>query len=293
MKINSYYYKVGDTKTDLGIEISGISRDVVSYMAYSKYTNEYMQNVKPCGDKQALIVVGGPMSTHSDVRNVLDTAKSSGIAVKMIGGYGAYNIARMFKNFMFEFVDIDAMTCASGLSAIHKAKQLFSVGYTDVIVYAVDIIEETQLLLFKQIGVDLLCGDGIGILHLSVDGMYDIVDTTFCYNRDTSPMSVSSEGYKKVLDNLNTEEVDLIKTHGSGTDRNTIEEISAIEHIACRKVEYKSEIGHTQGASSIVEICMMLDREEFNKALVLASGLGGFYGGCVIRRDYDYKENGV
>lgn len=285
MKINSYYYKVGDTKTDLGMEISGINRDTVSYMAYSKYTNEYVQNVKPCGDKQALIVVGGPMSTHSDVRNVLDTAKSSGIAVKMIGGYGAYNIARMFKNFMFEFVDIDAMTCASGLSAIHKAKQLFSVGYTDVIVYAVDIIEETQLLLFKQIGVDLLCGDGIGILHLSVDGIYDIVDTTFCYNQDSSPMSVSTEGYKKVVDSIDTKEVDLIKMHGSGTERNTMEEYKAIEHIECRKIAYKSEIGHTQGASSIVEICMMVDIEEFSKAMVLASGLGGFYGGCIVSKE--------
>lgn len=286
MRINSYWYKVGNCTTDLGVEISGIDRDSVSYSAYKNYTDEYAKKVTPIGDgKQALIVVGGPMSTHSDVRNVLGTAKSSGIAVKMIGGYGAYNIARMFKNFSFEFIDIDAMTCASGASAIHKANQLISQGYTDVIVYTADIIEETQLLLFKQLGVDLLCGDGVGILHISTKGKYHITGTSFCCNNDISPMSVSSEGYKKVINSLNIEGVDLIKMHGSGTDRNTEVEHEAVKGFDCKKIEYKSEIGHTQGASSVVEICMMLDREEFTKALVLASGLGGFYGGCIINKD--------
>ena len=64
-----------------------------------------------------------------------------------------------------------------------------------------------------------------------------------------------------------------------------MEEYKAIEHIECRKIAYKSEIGHTQGASSIVEICMMVDREEFSKAMVLASGLGGFYGGCIVSKE--------
>lgn len=287
MKIASYHYVTGSVLTDLGMEIPDIDRDAVSYISYKKYTNDYVSNVSPkCSyGKKALIVVGGPMSTHSDVRNVLHTAKASAIAVKMIGGYGAYSIARMFTKFDFDFIDIDAMTCASGLSAIHKARKLFQEGYTDVILYAVDIIEETQLLLFKQLGIDLLCGDGVGIIHLSTEGVYSITDTTFCYNQDSSPMSVSSEGYGKVISSLNIESVNLVKTHGSGTDRNTIEEMKAIEHIDCKKIGYKQEIGHTQGASGIIELCMMLDREEFTKALVLASGLGGFYGGCIVSKE--------
>lgn len=286
MKIASYHYVAGSVLTDLGMEIPNIDRDAVSYVAYKKYTNEYMSKIEPLGSgKNALIVVGGPMSTHSDVRNILHTAKDSAIAVKMIGGYGAYNIARMFTKFDFDFIDIDAMTCASGLSAIHKANRLFQEGYTDVVLYAVDIIEETQLLLFKQLGIDLLCGDGVGILHLSTEGEYIIADTTFCYNQDSSPMSVSCEGYSKVVNSLDTMGVDLIKTHGSGTDRNTLEEMKAIEDLDCKKIGYKQEIGHTQGASSVVEICILLDREKFTKSLVLASGLGGFYGGCIISKE--------
>ena len=286
MKIVSYHYVAGSVLTDLGMEIPNIDRDAVSYMAYKKYTNEYMSKIEPLGSgKKALVVVGGPMSTHSDVRNILHTAKDSAIAVKMIGGYGAYNIARMFTKFDFDFIDIDAMTCASGLSAIHKARKLFQEGYTDVVLYAVDIIEETQLLLFKQLGIDLLCGDGVGILHLSIEGEYIIADTIFCYNQDSSPMSVSCEGYNKVVNSLDTRGVDLIKTHGSGTDRNTLEEMKAIEDLDCKKIGYKQEIGHTQGASGIIELCMMLDREKFTKSLVLASGLGGFYGGCIISKE--------
>ena len=133
-------------------------------------------------------------------------------------------------------------------------------------------------------GVDLLCGDGVGILHISTKGKHHITDTSFCYNNDISPMSVSSEGYKKIINSLSTENVDLIKMHGSGTNRNTEVEYEAVKSFDCRKIEYKSEIGHTQGASSVVEICMMLDREEFTKALVLACGLGGFYGGCIINK---------
>lgn len=286
MKINSYFYKIADSKSNLGMIIDEINRDQVTYQSYSKITNSYCSNTVPLSNgKQALIVVGGPMSTHSDVRNVLNTAKDSAIAVKMIGGYGAYNIARMFKHFNFDLIEIDAMTCASGISAIHKAYSLFNSGYTDIIVYASDIIEETQLLLFKQLGVDLICGDGVGIIHLTSSGDYSIFDTSFCWNKDSSPMSVSKEGYCKVASSLKAEGVDLVKMHGSGTSRNTEMEIEAIKDFDCRKIEYKSEIGHTQGASSIVEICMMLDREEFTKSLVLASGLGGFYGGCIITKE--------
>ena len=41
MRIASYWYKVGNCTTDLGVEISGIDRDSVSYSAYKNYTDEY------------------------------------------------------------------------------------------------------------------------------------------------------------------------------------------------------------------------------------------------------------
>ena len=99
-------------------------------------------------------------------------------------------------------------------------------------------------------------------------------------------MSVSKYGYIKAIKELDYSNIDIVKTHGSGTDRNTKEELDALSdlRIDSKIVEYKSKIGHTQGASTIVEICMLLDNEEFSKALVLASGLGGFYGSCIVAK---------
>lgn len=46
---------------------------------------------------------------------------------------------------------------------------------------------------------------------------------------------------------------------------------------------YKKEVGHTQGASTAVELGMLLDDMVIgDKAVVLASGMGGYYGGCTV-----------
>ena len=49
MKIASYHYVTGSVLTDLGMEIPDIDRDAVSYMAYKKYTTEYMSGIEPFG----------------------------------------------------------------------------------------------------------------------------------------------------------------------------------------------------------------------------------------------------
>ena len=169
---------------------------------------------------------------------------------------------------------------------LYEAKRLFQEGYTDVIIVAVDLVDDTQELLFKQLCIDLVCGDCISVTHLATEGMASIDDVVWKWNKDSSPMSVSKEGYDKVISSLDISDVDFVKMHGSGTERNTEMEIEAIRArgIDAKCVGYKQEIGHTQGCSTIVEVCMMLDREKFTKSLVLASGLGGFYGGCIITK---------
>lgn len=290
MKIKSYKYCIG-VRVGGRVIIESIDRNKYTSQVFSKDMQDYIKSISTEG-KTALLVAGGPAVHHSDARNVSGLAVEGAIVVRSQLGYNAYNIARMF-NCDIAYVSINTNTCASSMYCLYEAKRLFSEGFTDVIVVAVDVIDETQELLFKQLSIDLVCGDCVSVTHLALDGDFSVDDVTWCWNRDTSPMAVSSEGYRKVIACLDTKCIDLIKMHGSGTSKNTEAEYEAVNEFDCRKIEYKSEIGHTQGCSSIVEICMMIDREEFTKALVLASGLGGFYGGCVIRRDYDYKENGV
>lgn len=284
MYIKNYKYIVAD-------EVVG-NRAVISKLQRERYTSQhikddlidYIKSIQVTG-KTALLIAGGPAIHHSDARNQPNKVPDGTTVVLTQMGYNAYNIARMF-TVDIDFMSINTNTCASSMYSLYEAKQLFSQGYTDVIVVAIDVIDNVQEMLFKQLGIDLVCGDCISITHLTKDeGIAKIEDVVWKWNKDTSPMSVSSKGYEKVISELDTIGVDLIKTHGSGTDRNTIEEMKTIEQFDCRKIGYKQEIGHTQGCSSIVEICMMLDREKFTKALVLASGLGGFYGGCVVSKE--------
>ena len=87
--------------------------------------------------------------------------------------------------------------------------------------------------------------------------------------------------------------MDVVKSHGSGTTRNTEVELAAIREVMVDVgvIEYKSEIGHTQGVSALIELCILLGEPDWKKSVCLASGLGGFYGGCTVRRlDGDSKD---
>lgn len=193
-----------------------------------------------------------------------------------------------------DFMSINANTCASSMYSLYEAQRLIDEGYTDVIVFAIDVVDDTQELLFKQLGVDLVCGDGIAVMHLtSASTTVKIPQVVWKWNKDTSPMAVSKEGYLKVLNELNVGGVDVVKSHGSGTTRNTQVELAAIREVMVDVgvIEYKSQIGHTQGVSAVIELCKLLEDTEWNKAVCLASGLGGFYGGCIVRRlDGDSKD---
>ena len=48
---------------------------------------------------------------------------------------------------------------------------------------------------------------------------------------------------------------------------------------------YKDKIGHCQGASGLIELCMVLDDDKLKgKILCTASGLAGFYGSCLVEK---------
>ena len=63
--------------------------------------------------------------------------------------------------------------------------------------------------------------------------------------------------------NKKPESVDVIKTHGTGTEMNNRSEKAAIEKVFnmnhCVVTSYKPTIGHTMGASGLLETCLLVD----------------------------------
>lgn len=286
MYIESYKIISSDTKL-----IDGIDRDGYMTLQFLKLTKEYLESITTEG-KTALLYAAGPAMHHSDARDVGNTTRDGSIAVKSQIGYNVYNVARACKNAKIEYASSNANTCASSMYSLHEASRLMREGYTDVIVFASDLVEASEELLFEQLGVEISCGDGLAVVHFTKDitdrSMAEISKTAWIWNADRSPMAVSAEGYSRVIEYLDVGEVDVVKAHGTGTARNNEEELEAIKSsMECNRiVSYKHRIGHTQGVSALLELCMLVEDDaiEWHTGLVLASGLGGFYGGCVVRK---------
>lgn len=285
MFIKSYEYEHGVECIDGRVKIDRIVKNSYTTQAVGDRIKQYLKSIITTG-KTALLYAAGPAIHHSDGRNIPGVTADGAVVVKSQLGYNAYSVARML-DVEIDFMSINANTCASSMYSLYEAKQLLGSGYTDVIVFAIDAVDDTQELLFKQLGVELVCGDGVVAMHLTSEPTaIEIDDVVWKWNKDSSPMSVSKEGYLKVLNELDVCDADVAKSHGSGTARNTEVELAAIVEVVgdVRVVEYKSQIGHTQGVSAALELCKLLEDIEWNKAVCLASGLGGFYGGCVVRR---------
>ena len=106
--------------------------------------------------------------------------------------------------------------------------------------------------------------------------------------------------------------IDLVKTHGTGTFSNNVAEAAGIEAgLGAQFVatSYKARIGHTMGASGLIEMLLalrdaetglargipnrtggdprFLDRDTemaIRRILILASGMGNVYGAAVCER---------
>lgn len=283
MFIEKYYYKVADTTYNDSRIISDIDRDKYMTSEYIKKFPELL-NINNYGST-ALLYAGGPASHHSDIRNIKNLAGTGSIVIKGQLGFNTFNLAKHYNN--IEYVSTNANTCASSMYCIHEAKWLLDT-YDNVIIYAEEVVDDTLKLLFKQLGIDLVCGDAVAVMHLTknrtANTIAEITDTAWTWFNDSSPMGVSENGYLKVLESIDCKDVTLVKPHGTGTPRNDSEEDKAIAKVFpnAEVVKFKNTIGHTQGASALVELCMLLDTNDNFVGVCLASGLGAMYGCCKV-----------
>lgn len=286
MYIENIIYKYGTEKLpDKSIIIPEIDRTKYMSNEYLKLVRSEIKQIKCVGTTAFLYAVGTCVHS-SDIKLNDFTKERDNVVVKSQLGTKVHKLASLFDN--VEYVSTNADTCSSSLKALHDARMLLS-EYDNVIVYTENVAVQTELKFFEQLGIDLYCGDGIAIVHLTKEKTNNsrakIVDTAWSWNREVGPMAVSQEGYSKVLNKLNCKGINLIKPHGTNTPSNNVAEIELLKKrfVGIDILDYKSEIGHTQGASTILELCLLLDEVKEYDCLVLASGLGGYYGALRIK----------
>lgn len=186
-----------------------------------------------------------------------------------------------------DYMSISANACASGLSAIHEARGLLDRGeYEEVVLYGEELTVDMQRLMFKQMKIDIEFASGAFIMKLSnKPSLLEIPDSVWKYDGGSHPFDVTVNGYDKVISPLAHYQIDAAKGHFS-TYANDKAEEAVIERYFqdARKFRIKDEIGHSQGISAIIEMLYMVDNYKFNNALITSSGLGGFYGSCIIKR---------
>ena len=289
MFVKDYFYITADLLMPNGSMLISDTLDkrdgYMNEVFYGLYKDE-INKFKTIG-KTALLYIGGAGEHHSVSRNFNLTPKGV-MPVKSQLGYIASKTAKRLGN--ISYLSINSNACASSMFALKEAYELLENGFDDVIIYGEEWVEEVELFLFRQHGIDLVCSDGFFILHLvkeSSNTFAQIDKPSWIWNDDKSPFEVSKEGYLKAMENFKSEKFDLIKTHGSGTPQNNKAELEAIHEYFTytNTMEFKSYIGHSQGVSTGLELCMLLDSFMGNNKHILinASGLGNFYGSCAIR----------
>lgn len=286
MFIEKIFYKHGTEVVGKACVIPDVRRDKYMSSEFIKLYGDDIFNIGNTGST-ALIYAVGPASHGSDSRNCDYTEHTGNIVIKGQIGTKLFTLGKKFNN--IDYMTINADTCASSLSAMHQAKHLLDT-YDDVIIYSENLANDLELKFFEQLGIDIVCGDGISVVHLTKhktsNSIAEVLDTSFVWNLERSPMTVSQEGYKKAISKIDTKGITHIKPHGTGTASNNSAEDDLIADMfkGVPVLSYKNKIGHTQGASTSIELGMFIEDvcTGFD-VLVLASGLGGFYGACRIK----------
>ena len=273
MTVNSYRYLINPD-----IDVNG-------YMTpqYIKLLRGYLQGIELTG-KTAVLYVGGALLSPSEARNTDGSkdlrrdAQNSTMAVKELAAYSMHKwISLLCNNGRVEYANINGNTCASSLYSMYEAERLLDNGFDDVVIIAEEKTSYNTLRVFEESMIDLKVGEGVAVMHLTKGGD-DIHSCKWAYEYNRNPFGVTESGYNKVW-----QKCDAVKPHGTGTDNNESAEQLVISDV--RQVRYKEEIGHCQGASGLLEICMLLDDDSVSgSVLCMAAGMGGFYGSCIVEK---------
>jgi hypothetical protein len=260
--------------------------DVEGYMTaqYISMLEDYIASLKLTGKKCAVLYAGGVLLAASEGRNTRKSGVKlrrkqlkSTLAIKEVSAYSMHKYIGMIEgNENVCYANINGNTCASSMYSLYEAEQLLKADFDEVVIIAEEKTSYNTLRVFSESRIDLQVGEGVAIIHLAKNGT-DITDCKWSYEYNRNPFLVTEEGYSTVAT-----EAEYINPHGTGTTTNESAEASLRE--GKEELRYKEDIGHTQGLSGLIEVCMVLDENIKGDVLCVSSGLGGFYGSCVVHK---------
>lgn len=287
MFVREIFYEAPDLKYDDGnfrfSHREGISKYMSDYHLHRHM--DRLKAIQPKG-KAALIYVVGVGEHHSNQRMYKNVFVPSVLApIKSQHSTFTHRLAFVLGN--IDHISFNSNTCASSMYALNEAKMLLNNGYDEVIIYGEEWVEPIEIELFKQLGISMPLGDAFAYIVLTNQkNDIEITNTSVAFSYDSHPMKFNSNGYQKVM-GISPKNIDVYKPHFSGNSQSDDEEIDAMSRLGINyrsMVSYKHRIGHTQGVSTLIEMAIMIEENDFNTALIVASGMGGFYGSAVLNK---------
>ena len=285
MFIREYHYIKPTVKCEDHYEIEGIDR--TSY-ATSQFIDRAPEIV--LDRKTAVLYAPGTGISQSESRDPTTVNSrykgtvglcDGGMLIKELTSYHIHRwIGNMVNNEFVEYASTNGNACASSMFSLYEAERLLQSGdVAEVIIISEERTSFNTIRIFKEHNIPLIVGDGLAIVRLVRDsGLAEIDNTKWKFEWNRNPFGVTVSGYDKV-----NSECATVKPHGTGTGNNTDAEVELVQ--GRRVINYKKDIGHTQGASALLELCMLMDDETVQgDVLCVASGLGNVYGSCILHK---------
>ena len=208
----------------------------------------------------------------------------------------------------FDYISTDSSSCISGHSAWYTARNMLTLSQLDaVVVIATDnALSEEYLAIFGAQGLSKLVdeennpsitkfrlGQGCNIsvfesttsvINSDHPPLAKITDMHIAAESHSNPLGISctGEGYKKVINMVDTNNINFVKMHSTFSTDNQIEEDIIKDKFGDIKlINYKLRIGHTMGASTAIETALAI-QEESGKFLSLGAGMGNVFSSAVV-----------
>jgi hypothetical protein len=285
MVLTNYFYEVSTTVLEDRVELLEERSGYMTAM-YSKRFKDQINSIQLDG-KIAVLYVGGAGIHNAETREYKGNYECSvdvqedGAVIKKLQAYMMHRYIGMLHNSgnNVTYANVSSDTCASSMYSLYEAERLLKDKTVDhVVIIAEEKTSRDTIRIFHEHHIEVKPGECFALAVFSREGEGTTVGSCkweYSYNRN--PFLVNEEGYRKVATAC-----DVVKGHQTGTEQNDNAEKAVFgDNI----VGYKSKIGHCQGASGLIEVLLVIDDEDIaGNVLCTASGLGGFYGSCLVEK---------